>query len=143
MARATEKKRSPSGARGRSRGHTRAPKISAPTTLLLVNMIPRSLSGETEQDSEPSIAVDPSNSNQIVGSAFTPDPMGGPSAPIFVSTDGGSSWFLRSTVPSNVQTGDISPRFGGGGRLYAGSSSSPGTSCSTSSARRARAARPL
>ena len=103
------------------------PKAAETATVLLVNMIPRSLSGETEQDSEPSLAVDPSDPNQIVGSAFTPDPLGGASAPIFVSRDGGNTWVLRSTVPSEVQTGDISPRFGGGGRLYAGILKRPGS----------------
>ena len=47
----------------------------------VVNMIPRSLSGETNQDSEPNLAVNPANPKQIVGSAFTPDPMGGPNRP--------------------------------------------------------------
>jgi len=88
--------------------------------LLLVNMIPRSLSDETEQDSEPSLAVNPRNINQIVGTAFTPDPLRGNLAPVFISNDGGNTWRLNSIVPSEIQTGDICVGFGPSGRLYAG-----------------------
>jgi hypothetical protein len=54
--------------------------------------------------------VNPANPNQIAITAFTPDPMGGTNAPIFVSSDGG-----------------ITPRFGGGNRFYAGILRRPGT----------------
>ena len=47
-------------------------------SVQVVNMIPRSLSDEVEQDSEPSITVNPANPQEIVGTAFTPDPFGGP-----------------------------------------------------------------
>src|SRR5207248_411427 len=66
------------------------------------------------------LAVNPSNTNQIVGTAFTPDPLGGSLAPIFVSEDGGTAWQLNSIVPSEVQTGDIYVGFGQSGELYAG-----------------------
>jgi len=89
--------------------------------VVVVNMIPRSLSGETEQDSEPTLAVNPANPRQIVGTAFTPDPLGGDLAPIFVSNDAGLTWTLNFTVPSQVQTGDITVAFGGSSSiLYAG-----------------------
>src|SRR3954454_25099081 len=89
--------------------------------LTVVNMIPRSLSGETRQDSEPNIAVNPENPLQLVGTAFTPDPFNGPQAPIYVSTDGGVTWSLRSIVPGGPVTHDISVAFAGrGGALYAG-----------------------
>ena len=68
--------------------------------ILVVNMIPQALSGETNQDSEPNLAVNHANPLQIAGSAFTPDPMGGENAPIFVSNDGGNTWLLNSIVPS-------------------------------------------
>ena len=42
----------------------------------VVNVIPQSLSGETRQDSEPNIAVNPANHAQIAITAFTPDPIG-------------------------------------------------------------------
>lgn len=87
----------------------------------VVNMIPNALSGEANQDSEPMVAVNLANPQQIAGSAFTPDPANGPNAPIYVSTDGGSTWVLNTIVPSNPATGDISMRFGTqGNRLYIG-----------------------
>ena len=90
--------------------------------VLVVNMIPRSLSGETAQDSEPTLAVNPANPQQIVGTAFTPDPLGGTSlAPIFVSSDGGQTWALNFIVPSRVATGDITVAFSSTtNTLYAG-----------------------
>jgi hypothetical protein len=90
-------------------------------SVQVVNMIPPALSDEQEQDSEPSITVNPANALEIVGTAFTPDPLGGPLAPIYVSTDGGLTWVLNFNVPSEVQTGDITVAFGGAkNRLYAG-----------------------
>jgi hypothetical protein len=89
--------------------------------LRVVNMIPPSLSDEAEQDSEPNIAVNPQDPRQIVGTAFTPDPLGGAHAPIYVSADGGLTWALRSIVPGGSVTHDISIAFGTkGGALYAG-----------------------
>ena len=94
---------------------------AAPTQVLIVNMIPRTLSGETNQDSEPTLAVNPVNPQQIVGTAFTPDPLGGETAPVFISLDGGNTWSLNSIVPSQTQTGDICVGFGRtDGKLYAG-----------------------
>src|SRR5215470_19411441 len=96
-------------ARPRTR-RTAEPVRAAASTVTVVNMIPRSLSRETNQDSEPSITVNPANPLEIVGTAFTPDPMGGAFAPIFISTDGGNTWLLNSIVPStagsSVPTGD-------------------------------------
>jgi hypothetical protein len=94
-------------------------------------MIPNAQSGETNQDSEPNIAVNPTNPLQIVGSAFTPDPMGGSNAPIYVSNDGGDTWILNSIVPSQVGsvtgTGDITVRFSNTGQnLYVGILRVPG-----------------
>ena len=91
----------------------------------VVNMIPKSLSGEEQQDSEPTIAVNPANPMQIAGSAFTPDPAGGDRAPIYVSLDGGASWTLNSIVPSTANDGsmtaDITVAFGNASNiLYAG-----------------------
>jgi hypothetical protein len=93
--------------------------------VLVVNMIPRSLSGETNQDSEPSLTVNTARPREIVGTAFTGDPMGGPLAPVYLSSDGGMTWRLNSVVPSNagsgLGTGDISLAFGTSGhRLYGG-----------------------
>lgn len=87
----------------------------------VVNMIPNSLSGETQRDSEPNVAVNPANSLRIAASAFTPDPGNSGSAPIFVSTDGGNTWVLNVVLPGGNKTGDTSIRFGGNsGVLYGG-----------------------
>jgi hypothetical protein len=90
----------------------------------IVNMIPASMSGESHQDSEPNLAVNPENTNDMVASAFTPAPLGGSNAPIYVSTDGGATWSLRTVVPGNnstAGTGDITVAFAtSGGMLYAG-----------------------
>ena len=91
--------------------------------IKLVNMIPSSMSGETNQDSEPNIAVNPANPRQIAGSAFTPNPLGGTNAPIYVSNDGGDSWLLNAIVPSQngSPTADITLRFASeSNTLYAG-----------------------
>lgn len=91
-------------------------------TIVIVNMIPASLSGEVNQDSEPNIAVNPADPNLIVATAFTPAPSGH-TAPVYLSTDGGHTWSLRFIVPGRAATGthDISVAFAeAGGTLYAG-----------------------
>jgi hypothetical protein len=89
--------------------------------IRVVNMIPSSLSGEANQDSEPNIAVNPERPTDMVATAFTPAPAGGGLAPIYVSTDGGETWSLRNVVPGGPTTGDITVGFATtGGLLYAG-----------------------
>jgi hypothetical protein len=84
-------------------------------SLLVVNMVPQALSGETNSDSEPFIAVNPANPNQIAASAFTPDPIPNPAMfPIYISSDGGQTWTLHSVVPISSGDGiplDITLRF--------------------------------
>src|SRR5215208_7824777 len=79
--------------------------------IQVVNMVPKSNSDEVFQDSEPHIAVNPTKPQQIAASAFTPDPLRGPNAPIYVSTNGGHTWRLSPIVPSGAgqffPTGDI------------------------------------
>jgi hypothetical protein len=89
----------------------------------IVNMTPNSLSGDAGQNSEPSLAVNPANPTDMVGTAFLAAPLGGGFAPIYVSTDGGNTWSLRTVVPGNgsLGTSDISVGFAtSGGVLYAG-----------------------
>jgi hypothetical protein len=94
---------------------------AAAAGVLVVNMIPNSLSFEVNQDSEPMITVNPNNPDHIAGTAFTPDPMGGGLAPYFVSTDGGKTWALNTVVPGGNQTSDIAIAFSGtNDKLYAG-----------------------
>jgi len=99
-------------------------KKAAGPKVLLVNIIPRSLSGETNQDSEPTITVNPANPLQIVATAFTPDPQHGQFAPIYISQDGGNTWTLNSIVPganNRTGTGDITVKFSKSSNvLYAG-----------------------
>lgn len=90
----------------------------------VVNMIPNSLSGETFQDSEPQLTVDPENHRTIIGTAFTPPPGGGPNAPLYVSLDGGHTWGVDLVIPGAGgiigDTWDQSVRFAGASTLYAG-----------------------
>jgi hypothetical protein len=81
----------------------------------LIDIIPNSLSGEDDQDSEPNLAVNPANWSEVVASAFTADPTGATNvAPIFVSQNGGTTWDVNSIVPSgNGSTGDISLAYAG------------------------------
>src|SRR5438046_1929200 len=95
----------------------------------VVDLIPVSLSGETWQDAEPFLALYVSNPQLLAASAFTPNPGGSTSAtaPIFVSNDGGDSWTLRNTLPSQLQTADITHAVGGSPPvLYAGILQVPG-----------------
>src|SRR5690349_4507874 len=76
----------------------------------LVNMVPNSRSGETNQDAEPTITVDPNNFSRLAGAAFTWDnlaggPMSTATAPIFVSTNRGLTWTMALIVPSQVGSG--------------------------------------
>jgi len=120
--RATARKR-------RTTPRARARATAAAGALLIVNMMPKALSNETAQDSEPHLTVNPANPKQIVGTAFTPDPFGGPNAPVFVSTDGGNSWTLNAIVPSSPATHDITSGFSGAGKkLYASILKAPSSS---------------
>jgi len=122
---ARQPRRAASRANGHANGATNGLNGKQTSGLVFViNMIPRSLSGETSQDSEPHLTVNPSNRKQIVGTAFTPDPAGGPSAPIYISPNAGLTWKLNSIVPSvpgSIGTADITTGFSGkSSRLYAG-----------------------
>jgi hypothetical protein len=93
--------------------------------VTVVNMVPMSASNETNQDSEPNLAVNPANILQMAASAFTPNTSGIPRvAPIYLSTNGGTTWTLAPIVPSGPGfqregTIDITLRFGGtSGILY-------------------------
>lgn len=89
--------------------------------ITVVDIIPQSLSGESNRDSEPNVAVNPANPQEIAASAFTPDPMGGVTGPIFVSTDGGGHWVLNNVLPGGNRSVDITLRFGGTSNvLYSG-----------------------
>lgn len=73
----------------------------------LVNMVPRSLSSETNDDSETNLSLNPARARQIVGTAFTP--YGAPNTPIYLSKNGGDTWTLNAIVPG--PTGDYNVKF--------------------------------
>ena len=78
--------------------------------MRIVNVIPNDHSNETNADGEPSVAVNPSNVDEIVVTAFTPTEGGNPTGPIFFSNDGGENWSLRFDIPGG-ETIDQSPAF--------------------------------
>jgi hypothetical protein len=85
-------------------------------------MIPRALSGETHQDSEATLAVNPEQPAQMVGTAFTPAASGNFS-PVYLSVDAGRTWVLQNIVPGSGSGGaaDITVGFATtGGALYSG-----------------------
>jgi len=61
---------------------------------------------DTSNDGEPSIAINPSNTNEIVITAFSGN--WNPNAPLWHSLDGGSTWTERFTIPPppGVTTGN-------------------------------------
>src|SRR5467141_1664927 len=81
---------------------------AAPTQVKVVDLIPSSLSGETNQDSEPFLAIQTANPQVMVASAFTPNPVSSSgNAPVYVSQDGGNSWVLNAITPVQRMTCDI------------------------------------
>ena len=87
--------------------------------IRVVNVIPKFLSDETYQDSEPNIAVNPAHPNEIAITTLTPDPLGSESTAVFISTDFGAHWDMEPMVPG--KTSDITPRFASeGNRFYVG-----------------------
>lgn len=91
-------------------------------TFRVVNMIPNTLSNETNQDSEPHIAVNPNDPTEVIGTAFTPNPTGAAAtAPIYISQNTGNTWVLNNIVPSsNGMTGDITVGLSRNNILYSG-----------------------
>jgi hypothetical protein len=69
------------------------------TDFTIVNVVPETHSGETHQDSEPSIGVNQSDPEQIVISAFTPADPGQSNGPVYYSEDSGATWHLSFIVP--------------------------------------------
>src|SRR6267378_5101074 len=81
---------------------------AAPTQVKVVDLIPSSLSGETNQDSEPFLAIQTANPQVMVASAFTPNPFSNSgNAPVYVSQDSGNSWVLNAITPVPRMTCDI------------------------------------
>jgi hypothetical protein len=81
-------------------------------SVTVVDIIPESLSGETNMNCEPNLTVDPADPSKIAASARLPEPMGRKMSVVFVSVDGGNTWSCRSTVPIETSP-DVTLRFGG------------------------------
>lgn len=82
--------------------------VPAPNQIKVIDLIPASLSGETNQDSEPFLAVQTANPQVMVASAFTPNPFSNTgNAPVYVSQDGGNTWALNAITPVAKMTCDI------------------------------------
>lgn len=98
----------------------------APPSIKVVDLIPASLSGESNQDSEPFLAIQTANPQVMVASAFTPNPFSNTgNAPVYVSQDGGKSWALNAITPVQRMTCDITHAMATGenhprGDLHAG-----------------------
>jgi hypothetical protein len=76
----------------------------------------------TTANSEPSIAIDPANTNNISILAFSGS--WGATAPIWYSTDGGNTWTLENKIPNPTGLSkncpcDQNPDYGVNGRLSA------------------------
>src|SRR5438309_11900079 len=103
-------------------------RAQAPPTpaIKVVDLIPASLSGETNQGSEPFLAIQTANPQVMVASAFTPNPFSSTgNAPVYVSQDGGKSWALNAITPVQRMTCDITHAIATGenhprGDLHAG-----------------------
>ena len=68
--------------------------------IKVVNMVNISQSGESNQDSEPNLAVNPFNSLEMAATAFTPSPSASlTNSPIYYSNDGGNTWVLIDILP--------------------------------------------
>ena len=67
----------------------------------ITNIIPRANSAETRNQTEPNLAVDPSNPNLVFATSFN-DPGGSSNAPLFRTTAGGGAgnWSIAQTLPS-------------------------------------------
>src|SRR5436309_346796 len=77
-------------------------------SIKVVNLIPASLSGETNQDSEPFLAMQALNPQTMVASGFTPHPFSASgNAPVYISEDGGNTWVLSAITPEQRMTCDI------------------------------------
>ena len=67
----------------------------------VIDVIPNAASAETGQNSEPSIAVDPLDPNNMISAAFSSTSIvGGVSTPYWISTNGGMTWSGFGSLPS-------------------------------------------
>jgi hypothetical protein len=97
--------------------------LPAMAQVTLVDVIPLSMSNETNHDTETFFAFNPANPNVLIATAFTPADALSTNGPIFVSMDGGANWSRADIVPTCMgcfNTGDLTLGFSASGALYAG-----------------------
>ena len=92
-----------------------------PDHIKVVNITPIMQSGEANQDSEPNVAVNPVNPQEIAATAFTPSPnVNAVNSPVYYSNDGGNTWALLDII-GGTPVRDQTLRFSStSGTLYAG-----------------------
>ncbi|HEX2780635.1 MAG TPA: hypothetical protein VHM30_14115 [Gemmatimonadaceae bacterium] len=61
----------------------------------VVNMIPNTMSDESNRDSEPFLAISPFDPKTMTATAFMPTPAMVSNGPLLVSFDGGTTWIAR------------------------------------------------
>ena len=109
-------------AAGAARPRSQARRGGRVMPVSVVNMIPNSMSNESQRDAEPNITatfLDPNADRGLRRSRPTRWAPG--NAPIYVSTNGGSTWALNAVLPGGNKTGDTTLRFVGPSNvLYAG-----------------------
>lgn len=116
----------PENTKAQKKGKAAGPAGRALLQVKLVDLVPASLSGETNQDSEPFLAIQPANPQIMVASAFTPNPISATgNAPVYVSQDGGNTWVLNAIAPVQRMACDITHAMAAGenhprGDLHAG-----------------------
>jgi hypothetical protein len=95
--------------------------LSAAGQIQVVNMIPNSMSDESNRDSEPYLAVNPANIDLIAATAFLVTPSGSSNGPLLVSTDGGNTWVAQNVIPSSsggLNTFDVTIHFNSLGNVF-------------------------
>ncbi|HEV7670334.1 MAG TPA: hypothetical protein VGS22_17585 [Thermoanaerobaculia bacterium] len=104
-----------------------SPRSATAQTITVVDMIPKFMSNEQANQSEPNLAIDPATPSRMAASAFITNPTKPNKASIFLSTNGGQSWTLQpilsgSATLCNTSFCDVTLRFAGtSGKLYVSS----------------------
>ena len=68
--------------------------------VIVVDAIPASMSDESFNNTEPFLAVDPTNPLTMATSPFMVTPTGSSNGPLLVSYDGGNTWTASNILPS-------------------------------------------
>ncbi len=97
---------------------------AAAQKVTVVDILPNFMSDDQAEQSEPNLAIDPTNPSRMAASAFFINPKKPNKGAIFLSTNGGTTWTVQpilagSTSVCSTSFCDITLRFGGtSGKLY-------------------------